>query len=136
MTLQAGSMPREQFRQKLLDTLLKTLTVELQGMPAQCFWAKQRFMRLEKMHRFLERCRRTRREQNPGRRLCQVRTGALHPRESRVIRWDNGFKGASQPECEHRASSRIRLKGDNPKVLLGRKDNGPTRRIVLAQFLI
>jgi hypothetical protein len=116
--------------------LFKPLAIVLQGMPAQCFRAKQRFMRLEKMHRFLERCGRTRREQHPGRRLGQVRTGALHPRKSRVIRWDDGFKGASQSEREHRSSSRIRLKWDNPKILLGWKDNGPTRRIVLAQFLI
>jgi hypothetical protein len=129
-------MPREHLRQELLDTLFKPLTVELQGMLAQCFRAKQRFMRLEKMHRFLERCGRTRREQNPGRRLCQVHTGTLHPRESRVIRWDDGFKGASRPEREHRSSSRIRLKGDNPKILLRRKDDGPTRRIILTQLFI
>src|SRR5215813_7977472 len=106
-------MPREHLRQELLDTLFKPLTVELQGMPAQCCRAKQHLMRLEKMHGFLERCGRTRREQHPGRRLCQVGTGVLHPRESRVIRRDDGFKGASQPECEHRSSSRIRLKGYN-----------------------
>jgi hypothetical protein len=33
VTLQACSMPCEQLRQELLDTLLKPLAVELQGMP-------------------------------------------------------------------------------------------------------
>src|ERR1700741_802293 len=93
-------------------------------------------MRLEKMHRFLERRGRPRRKYNPGRCLCQVGTVGLHPREARVIRWDDGFKCASQPECKHRSSSRIRLKGYNPKILLRREDDGPTRRIVLAQLLI
>ena len=125
-------MPREHLSQELLDTLFKPLTVELQGMPAQCCRTKQRLMRLEKMYGFLERRGRSRRKHHPGRRLCQVGAGALHSRESRVIRWDDGFKGASQSECKYWSSSRIRLKRDNPKILLRRKDHGPTRRIVLA----
>src|ERR1044071_6054150 len=98
-------MPREHLSQELLDTLFKPLTVELQGMPAQCCRAKQRLMRLEKMHGFLERRRRSRCKHHPGRRLWQVGTGVLHPRKSRVIRWDDGFKGASQSEGKHRSSS-------------------------------
>src|SRR5712691_6841489 len=109
VTLQACGMPREHLSQELLDTLFKPLTVELQGMLAQCCRAKQRLMRLEKMHGFLKRRRRPRRKHHPGRRLCQIGTGVLRPREARVIRWDDGFKGASQSECQHRSSRRIRL---------------------------
>ena len=75
MTLQACGMPCEHLSQELLHPLFKPLTVELQGMPAQGCRAKQRFMRLEKMYSFLERCRRPRRKHHPGRRLCQVGTG-------------------------------------------------------------
>src|SRR6266704_5174426 len=110
-------MPREHLSQELLDTLFKPLTVELQGMPAQCCRAKQRLMRLEKMHGFLECRGRPRRKHHPGRRLCQVGTRVLRPRESRIIRWDDGFQCASQPEGQHRSSSRIRLQGYNPKIL-------------------
>ena len=75
MALQACGMPCEHLSQELLDTLFKPLTVELQGMPAQGRRAKQRLMRLEKIHGFLERCGRPRRKHNPSRRLCQVGTG-------------------------------------------------------------
>src|SRR5919198_3230272 len=129
-------MPREHLSQELLDTLFKPLTIELQGMPAQCCRAKQRLMRLEKMHGFLDRRGCARRKHHPGRCLCQIGTGVWHFREARVIRRDNGFKCASQSECQHRSSSRIRLKGYNPKILLRRKDDGSTCRIVLAQLLI
>src|SRR4030095_4209963 len=117
-------MPCEHLSQELLDTLFKPLTVELQGMPAQCCRAKQRLMRLEKMHGFLKRCGRPRRKHNPSRRLCQVGTGGWHSRVSRVFRRDDSFRGASHPECKHRSTSRIRLQGDNPKILLRRKDYG------------
>src|SRR4030095_7777305 len=129
-------MPCEHLSQELLDTLFKPLTVELQGMLAQSRRAKQRLMRLEKMHGFLKRCGRPRRKHNPGRRLCQVGKGVWHPRASRVIRRDDSFKRASQPECKHRSTSRIRLQGDNPKILLRRKDYSSTCCIVLAQLLI
>ena len=75
MTLQACGMPCEHLSQELLHPLFKPLTVELQGMPAQCCRAKQCLMRLEKVYGFLERGGRPRCKHHPGRRLCQVGTG-------------------------------------------------------------
>ena len=136
MAPQACCVPREHLGQQMLYTFFKELAVELLGVPAQCFWAKQRLMRLEKLHGFLERRGRPRCEQDPSGSFCQVRNRAQHPRKPHVIGWDDGLQSPPRAERKYRPAGRIRLKRYNPKILLRGKDHCPTRRIVLVQLFI
>src|SRR5712691_3217754 len=93
-------------------------------------------MRLEKANGLLESLGRARCKQYPRRRVAAVGNGAERSGALRVIGRDHRLESATLAQGNHRAPGRIGLQGDNTKVLLGRKDHRPTRRIVLAQFLI